>query len=165
MFRRSHDRDVSLFGILAAARTALRDGKDVMNHIVRYLMLAGAWTACIIGCIGVFVPVLPTTPLLLLATFLFAKSSPRRHAWIISTRVYRTYVAAFKEAGGIPLGTKVRILAVSFALLGASAYFVQKPVVWVVLGCVAVFLLYLMAVRIPTVPAKPRPAREAEQAE
>ena len=74
-----------------------------MNRIVRYLMLAGAWTACIIGCIGVFVPVLPTTPLLLLATFLFAKSSPRCHAWIISTRVYRTYVAAFKEAGGIPV--------------------------------------------------------------
>ena len=97
-----------------------------MNRIVRYLMLAGAWTACIIGCIGVFVPVLPTTPLLLLATFLFAKSSPRCHAWIISTRVYRTYVAAFKEAGGIPLGTKVRILAVSFTLMGLSAWFVQK---------------------------------------
>ena len=165
MFRRSHDRDASLFGILAAACTALRDGKDVMNRIVRYLMLAGAWTACIIGCIGVFVPVLPTTPLLLLATFLFAKSSPRCHAWICSTRVYKTYVEAFKQAGGIPAATKARILAVSFALLGASAYFVQKPAVWAVLGCVAVFLLYLMIVRIPTVPANPRPARETEQAE
>ena len=104
-------------------------------------------------------------PLLLLATFLFAKSSPRCHAWICSTRVYQTYVEAFKQAGGIPAATKARILAVSFALLGASAYFVQKPAVWVVLGCVAVFLLYLMIVRIPTVPAKPRPARETEQAE
>ncbi len=136
-----------------------------MNRLARLAMLVGAWTACILGCIGVFVPVLPTTPLLLLATFLFAKSSPRCHAWICSTRVYQTYVEAFKQAGGIPAATKARILAVSFALLGASAYFVQKPVVWVVLGCVAVFLLYLMAVRIPTVPAKPRPAREAEQAE
>ena len=106
MFRRSHDRDASLFGILAAACTALRDGKDVMNRIVRYLMLAGAWTACIIGCIGVFVPVLPTTPLLLLATFLFAKSSPRCHAWIISTGCTAPTSPAFKEAGGIPLGTE-----------------------------------------------------------
>ena len=136
-----------------------------MNRLPRLLMLAGAWIACVIGCIGVFVPVLPTTPLLLLATFLFAKSSPRCHAWICSTRVYQTYVEAFKQAGGIPAATKARILAVSFALLGASAYFVQKPAVWVVLGCVAVFLLYLMIVRIPTVPAKPRPARETEQAE
>ena len=136
-----------------------------MNRLPRLLMLAGAWIACIMGCIGVFVPVLPTTPLLLLATFLFARSSPRCHAWICSTRVYQTYVEAFKQAGGIPAATKARILAVSFALLGASAYFVQKPAVWVVLGCVAVCLLYLMIVRIPTVPAKPRPARETEQAE
>ena len=106
-----------------------------------------------------FVPVLPTTPLLLLATFLFAKSSPRCHAWICSTRVYKTYVEAFKQAGGIPAATKARILAVSFALLGASAYFVQKPAVWAVLGCVAVFLLYLMIVRIP--PYRPNPAPHA----
>ena len=157
MFRRSHDRDASLFGILAAACTALRDGKDVMNRIVRYLML---------GCIGVFVPVLPTTPLLLLATFLFAKSSPRCHAWIISTRVYRTYVAAFKEAGGIPLGTKVRILAVSFTLMGLSAWFVQKPLVWAILGCVSAFLLYLMFVRIPTItPERVQLIRQVEKAE
>ena len=150
MFRRSHDRDASLFGILAAACTALRDGKDVMNRIVRYLMLAGAWTACIIGCIGVFVPVLPTTPLLLL----------------ISTRVYRTYVAAFKEAGGIPLGTKVRILAVSFTLMGLSAWFVQKPLVWAILGCVSAFLLYLMFVRIPTItPERVQLIRQVEKAE
>ena len=136
-----------------------------MNRLARLAMLVGAWAACILGCVGVFVPVLPTTPLLLLATFLFAKSSPRCHAWICSTRVYKTYVEAFKQAGGIPAATKARILAVSFALLGASAYFVQKPAVWAVLGCVAVFLLYLMIVRIPTVPAKPRPARETEQAE
>ena len=122
-----------------------------MNRVSRLLMLAGAWIACVIGCIGVFVPVLPTTPLLLLATFLFARSSPRCHAWIVSTKVYRTYVAAFKEAGGIPLGTKVRILAVSFTVMGLSAWFVQKPVVWAILGCVAVFLLWLMLIRIPTI--------------
>ena len=66
-------------------------------------------------------------------------------------RCYRTYVAAFKEAGGIPAATKVRILTVSFVLMGASAFFVRKPFVWIVLGCVALFLLYLMLVRIPTI--------------
>ncbi|MCB7038966.1 DUF454 family protein [Eggerthella sinensis] len=137
-----------------------------MNRVTRLLMLVGAWTACIIGCIGVFVPVLPTTPLLLLATFLFAKSSPRCHAWIVSTKVYRTYVAAFKEAGGIPLAAKVRILAVSFTLMGLSAWFVQKPLVWGILGCVSLFLLYLMFVRIPTIGTeRVQQARRAEEAE
>lgn len=137
-----------------------------MNRIVRSLMLTGAWIACALGCIGVFVPVLPTTPLLLLATFLFAKSSPRCHAWIVSTKVYKTYVAAFKEAGGIPAATKVRILTVSFAVMGASALIVREPVVWIVLGCVAVFLIYLMCVRIPTISLeRVQAVRQAEEAE
>lgn len=132
----------------------------------RILLLIGAWIACALGCVGVFVPVLPTTPLLLLATFLFAKSSPRCHAWIVSTKVYRTYVAAFKEAGGIPAGTKARILCVSFAVMGLSAWLVQKPIVWLVLGCVGAFLLYLMCVRIPTVPTgRVKLVRRTEKAE
>ncbi len=137
-----------------------------MKRLTRMLMLAGAWTACILGCVGVFVPVLPTTPLILLATFLFAKSSPRCHAWIVSTKVYRTYVAAFKEAGGIPAATKVRILTVSFVLMGASALIVQKPLVWIILGCVALFLIYLMCVRIPTISLENvRAARDAKEAD
>ncbi|MEG0416979.1 MAG: DUF454 family protein [Gordonibacter sp.] len=137
-----------------------------VNRLPRTLMLIGAWTACILGCVGVLVPVLPTTPLLLLATFLFAKSSPRCHDWIISTKVYRTYVVAFKEAGGIPASTKVRILTVSFVLMGASALIVHNVIVWVILGCVAAFLVYLMCVRIPTISLENvQQAREAEEAE
>lgn len=136
--------------------------------VKRLLLLACAWVSCALGFLGIAVPVLPTTPFLLLATFLFAKSSPRLHRWICSTRVYRSYVVPFKEAGGIPLGSKVRILAVSYALMGASAWFAQKPLVWAILGCAALFLLYLLAVRIPTIKAqRPAPLRaiEAEPAE
>lgn len=140
--------------------------KEPMSRLTRILMLAGAWIACILGCVGVFIPVLPTTPLLLLATFLFAKSSPRCHAWIVSTRVYKSYVAAFKEAGGIPAATKVRVLTVSFVVMGASALLVQKPLVWGILGCVAAFLVYLMFVRIPTISLESvQTVRQAEEAE
>lgn len=136
-----------------------------MNRLTRLLMLIGAWCACLLGCVGILVPVLPTTPLLLLSAFLFAKSSPRCHAWIVSTKVYRTYVAAFKEAGGIPASTKVRILTVSFALMGASALLVRQVVVWIILGCVAIFLLYLMCRRIPTISAENvQAARKVDEA-
>ena len=122
-----------------------------MARFARVLMMVAAWACFALGCVGVFVPVLPTTPLILLATFLFARSSPRCHAWICSTRVYRTYVAAFKRAGGIPLKTKVRILVVSYSVMAVSALLVQRPLVWGILLAVAAFLLYLMTVRIPTV--------------
>ncbi|MGN0302190.1 MAG: YbaN family protein [Anaerotardibacter sp.] len=117
----------------------------------RALMFAGAWIACILGFVGIFIPVAPTTPLLLLATFLFANSSPRCHAWIVKTKMYHLYVQPFKERGGIPFKRKVHIIAVSYTVMLISAILVQKVIVWIILGCVAVFLLWLMGIRIPTV--------------
>lgn len=125
-----------------------------MNKIARVIMMGLAWVCFALGCIGVFVPVLPTTPLLLLATFLFARSSERCHAWICSTKVYKNYVAAFKEAGGMPTTAKLRMLIISYAVLALSALLVQKPFVWVILICVAVFLLWLVTFRIPTTSAE-----------
>lgn len=110
-----------------------------------------AWLALVLGAIGVLVPVLPTTPLVLLSAFLFAKSSPRCHAWLCRTRIYRAYVLPFLEQGGIPFKRKVHILGISFTVMGVSACLVQKPLVWAILAAVALFLLWLMCVRIPTV--------------
>lgn len=115
------------------------------------ILFVCAWIALGIGALGVFVPVLPTTPLVLLATLLFAKSSPRCHAWLCKTRIYRSYVLPFQQQGGIPFKRKLHILGVSFVVMGVSAVLVQKPIVWVILGAVALFLLWLMCVRIPTV--------------
>lgn len=97
------------------------DGGIRMGRFARVAMMGFAWVCFAVGCVGVFVPVLPTTPLLLLATFLFARSSDRCHRWICSTKVYRNYVAAFKQAGGMTLASKTRMLAVSYAVLAVSA--------------------------------------------
>lgn len=133
-----------------------------MNKLARIIMMACAWLCFVLGCVGVFVPVLPTTPLLLLATFLFARSSERCHAWICSTKVYKNYVGAFKEAGGMHVSAKIRMLTLSYAVLALSAFLVQKPFVWVILGCVAVFLLWLVTCHIPTVKEdRVREVREA----
>lgn len=124
----------------------------------RPLMLGCAWIACSLGFIGVLIPVLPTTPFLLLATLLFAKSSPRCHAWIERTAVYRSYVVPFREQGGIPFKRKLHILGLSYTVMGASALLVRTPLVWGVLAAVALFLLWLMCRRIPTtgkIPAAP----------
>ena len=119
--------------------------------MLRPILFACAWIALGIGAFGVFVPVLPTTPLLLLSAFLFAKSSPRCHAWLCETRIYRAYVLPFQQQGGIPLKRKLYILALSYAVMGASAALVQKPVAWAALGACALLLLWILCFRIPTV--------------
>ena len=119
--------------------------------VKRIFFLVIAWISLALGCIGVFVPLLPTTPLVILATFLFAKSSPRLHAWICKTRVYGAYVKPFKERGGITLARKLQILGLSYAVMGVSAFFMRNVIAWAVLGVVALFLAWLVAVRIPTI--------------
>ena len=116
----------------------------------RYLLLGIAWICFGIGAIGVVIPVLPTTPLLLLAGFLFARNSPRLHDWMRSTRLYRSYVVPFKESGGITAAKKARILAISLGVLAISAAVTRKPIVWAIL------------IRIPTVPASPEPIASRE---
>lgn len=134
-----------------------------MSRPLRICLLAIAWASCALGFVGIVIPVLPTTPFLLLATFLFAKASPRAHAWITSTKAYKHYVEAFKSAGGMPIGAKVRVLAISLPLMGLSAYFVQKLPVWILLGCAATFLLYLVLIRIPTIaPERVQAVRQLE---
>lgn len=130
-----------------------------MNRIARCLLLACAWISCALGFVGIVIPVLPTTPFLLLAAFLFAKSSPRCHAWIVSTKVHKNYVEAFKESGGMPASQKVKVLAISLPIMGVSAFAAQKVTVWIILGCAATFLLYLVLIRIPTLPADQASAR------
>jgi len=122
-----------------------------MNPVLRIVLLAFAWLCFALGIVGVFVPVLPTTPLVLLATFICAHCSPRCHRIITSSKVYRRYVQPFKEAGGMTWKAKARMLAISYAVLLISAVLVQRPLVWIILTAVAVFLLYLVCVRIPTV--------------
>ena len=117
----------------------------------RYLLMGLGFVSFGLGMVGVFVPVLPTTPLLLLAAFLFSRSSARMDAWIKSTRVWKSYGQPFRDSSGIARRKKIHIVGVSYLALGASAFLVQKPIVWGVLAAVALFLAWLMLFRIPTV--------------
>lgn len=128
------------------------------NPVLRILCGVAGVICAALGIVGMFLPVLPTTPFLLLATFLFARSSSRLNEWLISTRAYRNYVVPFKTNQGIPATTKTRILATSFFVIGISAFAVKDIpvwnfVVWFILELVVLWLLYLMCIRIPTLGA------------
>lgn len=117
-----------------------------------------------IGVVGIFVPLLPTTPLVILAAFLLAKSSPRFHTRILQTKTYRTYVLPFKEKGGMPRAAKIRALAISLSILAISAAIVRIWYVWIILGIVATAISYTLIVRVPTQKNEPTETPESAQA-
>lgn len=124
------------------------------TFMIKLICIPCGFICAALGIIGMFVPVLPTTPLLLLAGFLFARSSNRLNRWLTSTKAWKTYVQPFVEKQAIPSQTKKRILATSCLVMGVSAYVVKDYdginfVVWFVLELVLLFLFYLLFVRIP----------------
>ena len=125
-----------------------------MGRAKRIIFIVCGAITCALGLVGIVVPVLPTTPLLLLSAFLFSRSSERLNAWLVQTKAYQAYVVPFKESGGITLRKKLWILGLSYAVMGVSAVLVRRWYVWAILGCVALFLLWLMMIHIPTIPSE-----------
>ena len=95
------------------------------------LLLIGAGTICVaLGVLGIFVPLLPTTPFLLLAGVCYARSSPRLLHWLHHNRWFGRYIRNYREGRGIPLREKILTLAALWLTIGISiAFFV--PLLWV----------------------------------
>ena len=92
-----------------------------------------------LGILGIFVPVLPTTPFLLVAAALFAKSSETMYRWLTCNRVFGKYLKNYWQGKGIPL--KIKIFAISFLwiAIGFSAFFAVKILfVRIILAVVAI---------------------------
>lgn len=79
-----------------------------------------------LGIIGVFVPVLPTTPFLLLAAACYARGSRRLHAWLMSRPRLGEYIRRYREGRGIPAGVKFWTVGLLWVTIGYSALVVVE---------------------------------------
>ena len=80
-----------------------------------------------IGIVGIFLPLLPTTPLVLLAAFCFGKGSPRLRAWLLGHRRFGPMITDWEATGAIPRRVKLWACSVMAATFGLSALFSVPP--------------------------------------
>ena len=84
---------------------------------MKYILIPIAFIFLIIGSIGIFIPILPTTPFYLLSLFLFSKSSKNLEKWFKNTRVYQNNLKSFYESRSLNIKTKVSILTFTTTLI------------------------------------------------
>ncbi len=104
------------------------DIQESRHRSVRYLLLVIGWLSVALGVIGIFVPVLPTTPFLLLAAACFVRSSRRFYLWLVEHPRLGPWFRDYLEGNGIPLKGKVYAIGLMWASILFSCYLV--PLIW-----------------------------------
>jgi len=117
----------------------------------RYLVIILGWLSVVLGVVGIFLPLLPTTPFILLAAWCFSRSSPLFHNWLVSHPKLGPIVDTWSNGEGLPIKVRNRIIIIMWAsmilsmlliaklwsalllgLIGASVtvYIMRKPVIY-----------------------------------
>jgi uncharacterized membrane protein YbaN (DUF454 family) len=109
----------------------------------RWIWLAVAYACLAVGLVGVVVPVLPTTPFVLLAAFAADRGSPRLHAWLMRHRVFGGVIRDWRASGAVARRPKVVAtcaMAASVAVMAVTAPPALALAATVVIVAVAVWL-------------------------
>ncbi len=113
---------------------------------VLYLLLGTV--SFVIGTIGIFLPILPTVPLYLLAAFFFANSNEKLHNKLINSKFYIENVEPFKKKGKLPKKVKIQTLVTVTIILGISYYFMDKaPIGRAVVVVVWIAHIYFIGIK------------------
>ena len=93
------------------------------KRVKRVIYLIIGTVALALGALGLFLPVLPTTPFVILAAACYLRSSKRMHAWIIQSRLFGETVENYQAGRGLKRDTKIRALILMWATISISAFF------------------------------------------
>lgn len=100
-----------------------------LNSIKKYLLIFLGSLSLTLGIIGAFIPVLPTTPFLLLASFCYLRSSKKMYDWLINHKILGAYIYSYTIYKAVPRKTKIGALVFLWSTLTISIVFV--PVIYI----------------------------------
>jgi len=126
------------------------NNRTAANSVKRWCLLVAGLVSTALAILGIFLPLLPTVPLLLLAAACFARSSETFYRWLLEHRHLGPLLQPYLDGAGIPRQSRVKAIALVWITITASAFlFVPLPWVRVLMFAVALFVtIYLL--RLPT---------------
>ena len=120
-----------------------------MEGLIKILLLVSGTLCVVLGVIGMFLPVLPTTPFLLLAAVCYAHSSKRLYNWLITNRWCGKYIINYREGRGIPLKQKGLAILLIWLTIGYAVWFVISLwwVKFIMLGIAVSVTIHLVKIK------------------
>ena len=94
------------------------------NQIIRAILLITGTISLLIGIIGIFIPLLPTTPFLLITAACYARGSDRFYNWLLCNKLFGNYIKNYREGKGVALNIKIISLSLLWTTILFSAVFV-----------------------------------------
>ena len=111
----------------------------MQDKLKRRLLVIAGTVLTGVGILGIFVPILPTTPFLLLATACFVRSSQRFYNWLLNNRLLGIYISSYVQGKGIPRRVKIFTVVLLWTTIGLSMWLATQDVlIRVILVLVAV---------------------------
>ncbi len=108
------------------------------ERVKRILLIIAGSLLVIIGSIGIIMPILPTTPFLLLAAACFIRSSGKCYNWLVRNRFLGSYIKNYLDGSGMPMRAKLITIVILWASIGFSMYRIHNPWITALLAAVAV---------------------------
>ena len=96
------------------------------SRLIRRVWIGAGTIFVGLGTLGMFLPLLPTTPFLLLAAACYARGSKRFYNWLVSNRWFGNYIKNYRERKALPLRIKAFSIVLLWATIGYSAVSVVK---------------------------------------
>jgi uncharacterized protein len=121
------------------------------QRVVKALLLVGGTVSLVLGAVGIFLPILPTTPFLLLSAACYLRSSERMYNWLLGNRWFGEYIKNYQEGRGIPAKTKIVVLVILWAAIFYSTLMVVDEILIAQIALLAIAVgVSVHLVRIPT---------------
>ena len=119
------------------------DSSNWLNRLsrglVKKLLVAAGTFFVVLAIVGIFLPVLPTVPFLLLASTCYAKSSKRFYNWLLNNKWFGIYIKNYQKGGGIPLKMKaLSIFSLWATIIFSAVFVVHIPFVRIILILIAI---------------------------
>lgn len=113
--------------------------KSLKPSLIRYAYLVSGFLLVAIGVIGIFLPILPTTIFLILASACFVKSSPKANEWLRNNKYLGPYLKNYQDGTGLTIRSKIfTLLFLWSSILFSAYYFTEEFYIRIILLAIAV---------------------------